>query len=60
MATAKQIVLEAVHRLPKEATFHGIAEEIAFLTAIREGKEDLKQGRVISNEEMKERLDRGR
>jgi predicted transcriptional regulator len=57
MVTAKQIVLEAVHRLPEEATFHDIAEEVAFVAAIREGKEDLKQGKVISNEEMKQRLE---
>lgn len=55
--TAKQLVLEAVHRLPEEASFHDIADEIAFLSAIREGEEDLKQGRVVSNEEMKRRLD---
>jgi predicted transcriptional regulator len=57
MTTAKQMVLEAVHRLPEEASFHDIAEEIAFLAALREGQEDLKQGKVISNEDMKQRLD---
>jgi predicted transcriptional regulator len=57
MVTAKQMVLEAVHRLPNEATFQDIADEIAFLAALREGEEDLKKGRVISNEEMKRRLD---
>jgi predicted transcriptional regulator len=57
MTKAKQLVLEAVHRLPDEATFDDIADEIAFLAAIREGEEDVKQGRIISNEEMKKRLD---
>jgi predicted transcriptional regulator len=57
MTTAKQMVLEAVHRLPEEASFHDIAEEVAFLAALREGEEDVKQGRIISNEEMKRRLD---
>jgi len=56
MTTAKQMTLEAVHRLPEEATFQDIADEIAFLAAVREGEEDLKEGRVISNEEMKRRL----
>ena len=51
------MVLEAVHRLPEEASFHDIAEEVAFLAALREGEEDIKQGRIISNEEMKRRLD---
>jgi predicted transcriptional regulator len=57
MATPKQVVLEAVNRLPNEATFQDIAEEIAFLAALREGEEDLKSGRIVSNEEMKQRLD---
>jgi len=56
MTTAKQMVLEAVHRLPEEADFHDIAEEIAFLAAIREGEKDLHAGKVVSNEEMKRRL----
>ena len=57
MTTAKQMVLEAVNRLPEEATFSDIADEIAFLAALREGQQDVKDGRVISNEEMKRRLD---
>jgi predicted transcriptional regulator len=57
MTTAKQMVLEAVHRLPEEADFHDIAEEIAFLSAIREGETDLHEGKVVSNDEMKRRLE---
>ena len=57
MTTAKQMVLEAVHRLPEEADFHDIAEEIAFLAAIREGENDLHEDKVVSNDEMKRRLD---
>ena len=57
MTNAKQLVLEAVHRLPEEASFHDIAEEVAFLAALREGQEDIQAGKVISNEEMKGRLD---
>jgi predicted transcriptional regulator len=56
MTTAKQMFLEAVHRLPDEATFDDIAEEVAFLAAIRDGEEDIKQGRIVSNAEMKQRL----
>lgn len=55
--TDRQMVLEAVHRLPDEANMHQIAEEIAFLAAVREGEQDLKDGRVVSNKEMKRRLD---
>ena len=55
--TDREIVLEAVHRLPEEASLHDIAEELALLAAVREGQQDLKDGRVVSNEEMKRRLD---
>jgi len=57
MTSAKQMVLEAVHRLPEEASFQDIAEEVAFLAALRKGQDDISEGKVISNEEMKRRLD---
>jgi predicted transcriptional regulator len=53
---AKEMVLGALHRLPEDIDFKDITEEIAFLAAIREGEDDIKLGRVISNEEMKQRL----
>jgi predicted transcriptional regulator len=57
MTTAKQMILEAVHRQPDEATFDDIAEEVAFLAAIRDGREDVRHGRIISNAEMKQRIE---
>jgi hypothetical protein len=32
------MILEAVHRLPDEATFDDIEQEIAFLAAVREAR----------------------
>lgn len=55
--STKQLVLNAIHRLPDDAGFEDIAEEVAFLAAVREGEEQLQAGKVISNEEMKRRLD---
>ncbi len=55
--STKELVLNAIHRLPEDANLKDVAEEIAFLVALQEGHEDLKQGKVISNEEMKKRLD---
>ncbi|MGI8966313.1 MAG: hypothetical protein ACR2H1_09555 [Limisphaerales bacterium] len=55
--TAKQIVLDALNRLPEEISFYDISEEVAFLTALREGEEQIKNGQVISNDQMKSRLD---
>lgn len=51
------MVLSALNRLPDDVEFKDIAEEVAFLAAIQEGQEDLIQGRLISNEEMKKRID---
>lgn len=40
-------------------TFYNMtAKQVTFLVAIREGENDVKQGRVISNEEMKRRLEK--
>jgi len=55
--SVKEMVLSALHRLPDDVEFKDIAEEVAFLAAIQEGQEDLIQGRLISNEEMKKRID---
>ena len=53
----KQVVNKVVHRLPEEANSRDNAEKLAFLAALREGQNDLNQGRLVSNEEMKQRLD---
>ncbi len=51
------MVLSALHRLPDDVEFKDIAEEIAFLAAVKEGQEDVQQGRVISNDELKKKID---
>ncbi|MES2310236.1 MAG: hypothetical protein V4507_15385 [Verrucomicrobiota bacterium] len=55
--SVKEMVLSALHRLPDDVEFKDIAEEIAFLSAVREGQDDLSQSRIVSNEEMKKRID---
>lgn len=55
--STKELVLNAIQRLPENADLKDVAEEIAFLVAVQEGHEDLKQGEIISNEDMKKRLD---
>lgn len=55
--SAKEMVLSALHRLPDDVEFKDIAEEIAFLAAVKEGQEDVQQGRVISNDELKKKID---
>jgi len=50
-------VLHLVKRLPEDADFRDIYEEIALLSVMAEAEDDIQQGRVIGNEEMASRLD---
>ena len=50
---SKEMVLEAVRKLPDDATLAQINEELAILTAIREGEADADAGRVTSHEDVK-------
>lgn len=49
--TDKQAVLDALSRLPENATLEEIAEELRTMAAIRQGREDVAAGRTKSHEE---------
>jgi predicted transcriptional regulator len=55
--SAKQSVLEAIRRLPDDADFEVIADEVAFLAALRTAEEDIRAGRLVSNESARDRLE---
>ena len=55
--SVKHQVLDAVQRLPDDINFKDVNEEIALLSAVAEAEEDIKNGNVIGNDEMKARLD---
>ena len=55
--SAKESVLQAIHRLPENADYHAIAEEIAFLAALEKGDQDIQAGRVVSNEDARKKLE---
>jgi predicted transcriptional regulator len=55
--SAKESVLQAIHRLPDDADYRAIAEEIAFLAALERGDKDIQAGRVVSNEDAKKKLE---
>ena len=57
MTTVKEQVLHAVSRLPADADFRDVNEEIALLSAVAEAGDDIKNDRLVSNDEMKARLD---
>ena len=53
----KQQVLSAIQRLPEDIDFRDVSEEIALLAAVQEAEEDIREQRVVSNAEMKSRIE---
>jgi predicted transcriptional regulator len=54
--TSKQIAIKTIQEMPDSATWNDIEERIRFLAAIEEGLEDIKAGRVIPHQDVKESL----
>jgi predicted transcriptional regulator len=54
--SSKELVIEAVRKLPEDATLDEICEEIAILAAIRRGEQAADAGHVTPHEEVKKRL----
>ena len=54
--SVKEQVLEAIQRLPDDIDFRDVTDEIALLGAVHQAEQDIQQGRVISNDEMKSRI----
>ena len=54
--TNKDIAIKAIQELPDSATWEDIEERVRFLAAIDRGLVDIKAGRVIPHEEVKESL----
>lgn len=60
MGQAKQEALELIRRLPDDVTTSAIMEELFFKQQVEQGLEDVATGRVISHEELRERMARWR
>jgi predicted transcriptional regulator len=54
--SVKDQIIEAIQRLPEDINFRDAAEEIALLAAVEAAERDIQEGRLISNEEMKDRI----
>jgi predicted transcriptional regulator len=54
--SVKDQVLQAIHRLPDDIDFRDVADEIAFLAAVREAERDIDEGRLVTNDQMKARI----
>ena len=56
MAMAKQKMKEIIEAQPDDASYEEIIRELAFERMIEKGLNDARNGRVISDEEMKHRI----
>ncbi len=56
--TSKQEVLELVQGLPEEASLEDIQYHLYVLQKVRKGLEDVEEGRVVSQAEMKKRFEK--
>ena len=54
--TIKQQVLEALTKLPENASFEDAMERIYFLSKVQRGLDQLDRGEVVSHEEVKRRF----
>ena len=52
----KQNAMLVIGALPEDASYQTVSEEISILAALDEAEDDIRQGRVISHEEVKQRF----
>jgi predicted transcriptional regulator len=53
---SKEIAIKTIQELPESATWADIEAKILFLAAIDQGLADIKSGKVVPHEEVKESL----
>ena len=56
MTSARQAVLDMVHRLPEDASLEDIQYHLIVLQKIERGLADAEAGRVVPQEEMEKRF----
>lgn len=56
MQTARERIAEVVLAQPEDATYEEIVRELAFERMVERGLNDVRAGRVISDEEMSRRI----
>jgi predicted transcriptional regulator len=54
----KEQAIAIINRLPNDAQLRDIEEELALLRALAEAEDDIQNGRLVSHDEMKARLQR--
>ena len=56
MATAKEIMAKIIQDQPDDASYEEILRELVFERMIEKGLEDSRKGMLISNEDLKKRI----
>lgn len=56
MPNAKEKMTEVIRPQPDDASYEEIMRELAFERMVARGLEDVRKGRVLSNEEMERRI----
>jgi hypothetical protein len=54
--TPKQKTIQALGTLPEDVSYEQLQEEVKVLAALDEGESDIRNGKVVSHEEVKHRL----
>ena len=57
MSTAKELITELVQKQPDDSSYDEIIRELAFDLMVQRGLKDSDEGRTITNEEMRRRID---
>lgn len=56
MSNVKEKMTEVILSQPEDATYEEIMRELAFERMVARGLEDSRHGRVVSNDEMQQRI----
>ena len=54
--STKELALETIRKLPEDVSWEEIEERIQFLAAVERGRQDIREGKVIPHQEVKENL----
>ncbi|MFO7730297.1 MAG: hypothetical protein R6V86_05990 [Spirochaetia bacterium] len=58
MGTMKDNAIKAIQELPDDATYEDIMKKLYFMEKVEAGLKDIREGAVISHEEVKKRIHR--
>ncbi len=56
MTAPKTQIKKILDRLPEDSSYDEILKELAFFKIVERGLKDSKNGKIITNEEMKKRI----